>query len=75
MSHQDIINALSSLRPGACWNLNGDTTDGLVWLDTVQTRPTDADISAAITAYVPPPSIQDQLTALQKQLTALQNKG
>jgi uncharacterized small protein (DUF1192 family) len=39
-------NALQSLRPGAEWVLRGDD---LEWLDTEQTRPTDAEIAAEIT--------------------------
>jgi uncharacterized small protein (DUF1192 family) len=39
-------NALLSLRPGAQWVLRGDE---LEWLDTEQTRPTDAEIAAEIT--------------------------
>jgi uncharacterized small protein (DUF1192 family) len=38
--------ALVSLRPGAQWVLRGDD---LEWLDTEQTRPTDAEITAEIT--------------------------
>jgi hypothetical protein len=41
-----IVSALKSLRPGASWTLNGDTLDGLTWLDAEQTRPTDAEILA-----------------------------
>jgi hypothetical protein len=37
--------ALLSLRPGAEWALHGDD---LVWLDTTQTRPTDAEIAAEV---------------------------
>lgn len=40
--------ALLSLRPGAEWTLNGDTYDGLVWLDTVQTKPTLVEINQEI---------------------------
>jgi hypothetical protein len=39
------INALQSLRPGAQWVLRGD---GLEWLDTEQTQPTDAEINAEV---------------------------
>ena len=39
-----IVTALKNLRPKAQWNLNGDTPDGLQWLDTIQTRPTDQEI-------------------------------
>lgn len=41
-----IVRALLSLRPGAQWSLNGDTLDGLVWVDKVQSRPTDEEIEA-----------------------------
>ena len=43
-----IIHALQSLRPGAQWVLNGETYEGLVWNDTVQTKPTQAEILAEI---------------------------
>lgn len=38
-------NALTSLRPGAQWVLRGDD---LEWLDTEQTPPTDAEITAEV---------------------------
>jgi hypothetical protein len=41
---KNIVDALHSLRPGAQWVLNGETYDGLVWHDTVQTKPTQAEI-------------------------------
>lgn len=69
----EIGNALQSLRPRAAWALRGNTLDGLEWLDTIQTRPTDAEILATITAmgYVTLrekayPPIGDQLDALWK---------
>ena len=40
--------ALISLRPGAEWTLNGDTYEGLVWLDTVQKKPTVEEINKEI---------------------------
>ena len=40
------IEALHSLRPDAKWNLRGDE---LEWLDTNQTKPTDAEINAEVT--------------------------
>jgi hypothetical protein len=39
------INALQSLRPGAQWVLRGDD---LEWLDTEQTQPTEAEITAEV---------------------------
>lgn len=67
--------ALQSLRPGAQWVLRGDE---LEWLDTEQTRPTNAEIEAEVArlqaehdakAYARSraaeyPSIGDQLDAL-----------
>ena len=38
-------NALTSLRPDAQWVLRGDD---LEWLDTEQTQPTDAEITAEV---------------------------
>jgi hypothetical protein len=68
-------NALLSLRPGAQWNLIGDN---LEWLDTEQTRPTDAEIATELARLqqefedkeyqrqrvLEYPSIGDQLDAL-----------
>ena len=39
------INALQSLRPMAQWVLRGDD---LEWLDTEQTQPTEAEITAEV---------------------------
>lgn len=38
-------NALTALRPGAQWVLRGDD---LEWLDTQQTQPSDAEITAEV---------------------------
>ena len=61
--------AINSLKPGAQFTLKGDT---LEWHDTVQTQPTDSEITAEINRLKPIsdyqtprkkayPSIQDQL--------------
>ena len=39
------VNALQSLRPMAQWTLRGDS---LEWLDTEQTQPTEAEITAEV---------------------------
>ena len=41
-----ILDALNSLRPKADWLLRGEE---LEWLDTTQTQPTDAEITAEVT--------------------------
>ena len=41
----NTVNALQSLRPNAQWVIRGDD---LEWLDTEQTQPTDAEITAEV---------------------------
>jgi hypothetical protein len=41
----DKTNALESLTPNAEWVVRGDVVE---WLDTTQTQPTDAEITAEI---------------------------
>jgi hypothetical protein len=43
-----IVEALHNLRPGAIWSLNGDTYDGLDWLDKTQSKPTKKQVEAEI---------------------------
>ena len=42
----DLTKALSSLKPGAQWVLRGNEYSGLEWLDTNQTKPTEAELTA-----------------------------
>ena len=49
----DITKALSTLRPGAEWSLNGDTYEGLQWLEKPvweggQKKPTKAEVEAEV---------------------------
>ena len=74
----DIAKALITLRPNAQWSLLGNTYDGLEWLDEIQTKPSEDEISQKIeelkaeherTQYQRQrkpeyPSITDQLDAL-----------
>jgi hypothetical protein len=73
MNHQDICNALQTLRPGAVWTLRGEGLADLEWLDNTQTRPSEDAIMACIndTAYralriSEYPFIGDQLDAIMK---------
>lgn len=43
-----IDTALLSLRPAAQWVLRGDSYDGLEWLDTIQSQPTEAEVLAEV---------------------------
>lgn len=43
-----IEKAILSLKPNSQWILKGDTYSGLEWLDTNQTKPTEAEVTAEI---------------------------
>ena len=43
-----IIEALTSLKPKAQWNLIGFDYSGLEWLDKTQTKPTEEEINVKI---------------------------
>jgi len=73
-----IDQALLELRPGASWSLNGDTYEGLTWLDEVQFKPTEQEIADKVAELKAEytnkqyqrdrkkayPSIEDQLDTL-----------
>jgi len=42
----DYAAVLTAIRPGAAWTLDGDTYDGLTWLDD-SPKPTQAELDAA----------------------------
>lgn len=44
--HIQLSEILTRIRPGAEWNLDGETYEGLVWLDKVQVKPTKEEIEA-----------------------------
>ena len=44
-----IIEALTSLKPKAQWNLIGFDYSGLEWLDEIETKPTEDELNAKIT--------------------------
>ena len=76
----DITKAIISLRPEAIWSLDGDTYDGLQWLDEIQTQPTKEEVEAEVARLQAEydakeyqrqrapeyPSIGDQLDAIWK---------
>ena len=43
-----IESALHIIRPGAKWAIRGDTYAGLEWLDSVQSKPTEAEVSETL---------------------------
>lgn len=51
--HQFFGNALQSLKPGAIWSLDGDTYDGLKWLEPPeeeggQSKPTKEEVETEV---------------------------
>jgi hypothetical protein len=62
MDSTQITKALSDIRPKAEWALTGDSFEGLEWLDKKQTKPTLAEIEAAIANPLP----EVELTVDQK---------
>ena len=46
----DITHALQSLKPAAQWALSGDAYSNLEWLDESQTKPTEEEVTAKVTA-------------------------
>lgn len=64
----NITTVLKELRPGAAWVLQGNELSGLQWLDTIQTRPTDLEITTAIAEYVAPVSLETRVAALEQKV-------
>lgn len=65
-----IAQALQNLKPGAQWVLRGDEYSGLEWLDTEQSCPSEAEVSAEVArikAYAPMKACKEKA----KQLIAL----
>jgi len=44
----DITHALTLLKPGAAWSLNGYDYSNLNWLDSKQTQPTETEVNSKI---------------------------
>ncbi len=61
-----IAKALREIRPSAEWSLDGDDYEGLIWLDTKQTKPTKDEIENAIANPLPKPepSIAEKLASV-----------
>lgn len=72
MDNLSIALAIQTLRPGAYFNIRGSDISGIEWTDSKQTRPTDSEILAAIAAYVPPPTLEDRIKALEVGQAQLQ---
>ena len=46
----DISSALIALKPGAEWVLRGNDLNGLEWLDSSQTKPTETEVNSKISS-------------------------
>lgn len=44
----NIASAIQALRPMATWSLVGEEYDGLIWLDEIQTKPTEDEINTEL---------------------------
>ncbi len=64
--------ALLSLRPGAEWTI---TEDGLVWHDTNQTQPTEAEIAAEVARIEKTLEPQGQVCNGPNDLRSVPNLG
>lgn len=53
----DIAKALLKLRPGAKWTVDGNTYEGITWLDVDQSKPTEQEVNA---------NLQEQFLELQR---------
>lgn len=42
--HDEIVQQLMAIRPGAIWVFSGETYDGLTWLDYLSVKPTAAEL-------------------------------
>jgi hypothetical protein len=75
MEHNEIVDALLRLKPGANWNLIGDDYSKIEWLDDVKTKPTAAQIQAEIDNPTPAAalSINDKLSATGLSLDELKS--
>lgn len=71
MDNNSISAALQRLRPGAAWSLDGDSLAGLTWRDTAQTRPTDAEVEAAIPVALQAAANRRRVTEIDAALTTL----
>jgi len=68
-----IVKALRDIRPSAEWSLNGNDYEGLIWLDTKQTKPTKNEIETAIANPLPKtePTIAEKLASVGLSLPDL----
>jgi len=66
MTHKQIIKALSDIRPNAEWVLSGEDYADIEWLDKKATKPTLAEINAAIANPLPEPeqTVADKLASV-----------
>ena len=66
MTHKQIIKALSDIRPNAEWILSGEDYADIEWLDKKVTKPTLAEINAAIANPLPEPeqTVADKLATV-----------
>jgi hypothetical protein len=57
MNSEQITKAIADIRPKSEYSLVGDSYEGLEWLDKKQSKPTLAEIEAAIANPLPEPEL------------------
>ena len=75
MTHNEIVEALLQIRPGAQWNLDGENINDLEWLDELQQKPTKDELQSAIDNPLPKPelSIEAKLASVGLNLADLKS--
>jgi hypothetical protein len=68
-----IESAINFLRPGAAWTLHGATYAGLEWQDQTQSKPTEAEVAAAM--LLPEPVPVPESVSLRQFRMALKRSG
>lgn len=44
MTHLELVQKIEAIRPGAIWTLTDTAYENLIWQDTVQPKPTAAEL-------------------------------
>lgn len=69
-----ITKVLELIRPGASWTVAGNTYEGMIWSDLVQTKPTLEEIEAAWPAIEAAAQKEAANAPIKAQLAALDMK-
>lgn len=69
-----IAEILQDIRPGAEWNLSGNSYKGLEWLDSRQSRPSEEEINAGCIVSKPLKlSVEEKVLSLEDRVKKLED--